>query len=144
MTKTLLPHQQRVVEEQAELQKKLDSLGLFIRTGTFVTLPDAERMLLSKQWVAMSSYNDILQQRIRLFNGVKQYTCHKQVLARSMTLGDYYQLQRWGMSVGEDPADAGYLVEYLDGGEPNHPDFAHYISWSPKDVFERDYTENPQ
>lgn len=28
---------------------------------------------------------------------------------------------------------------YLDGGKPNHPDFEHYISWSPKDVFERSY-----
>jgi hypothetical protein len=29
----------------------------------------------------------------------------------------------------------------LDGGLPNHPDFAGYISWSPKGVFERGYEE---
>lgn len=33
----------------------------------------------------------------------------------------------------------GYMVEYLDGGEPNHPNHKGYISWSPKDVFERAY-----
>jgi hypothetical protein len=33
----------------------------------------------------------------------------------------------------------GFLVEYLDGGEANHKDYDGYISWSPKDVFERAY-----
>ena len=31
------------------------------------------------------------------------------------------------------------MVEYLDGGQANHPDHNGYISWSPKDVFERAY-----
>lgn len=35
---------------------------------------------------------------------------------------------------------AGYLVEYTDGGAPNVEGFAGYISWSPKDVFEKAYT----
>ncbi|NWE46351.1 crAss001_48 related protein [Pseudomonas gingeri] len=34
------------------------------------------------------------------------------------------------------PDDAGYLVEYTDGGAPNHPGHAGYISWCPKDQFE--------
>lgn len=33
----------------------------------------------------------------------------------------------------------GYLVEYLDGGKANVPGFTGYVSWSPKDVFERSY-----
>lgn len=32
-----------------------------------------------------------------------------------------------------------YLVEYLDGGRANDSRHAGYISWSPKDVFERAY-----
>jgi hypothetical protein len=34
----------------------------------------------------------------------------------------------------------GYLVEYVDGGTSNVEGFAGYISWSPKDVFEKAYT----
>lgn len=35
--------------------------------------------------------------------------------------------------------DAGYLVEYTDGGAPNHPGHAGYISWSPKAQFDNAY-----
>lgn len=42
-------------------------------------------------------------------------------------------------SRNEDPKEDGYLVEYQDGGKPNHPDYEGYISWSPKDVFEKAY-----
>jgi hypothetical protein len=35
--------------------------------------------------------------------------------------------------------DEGYLVEYLDGGTPNTTEFDNYISWSPRDVFEKAY-----
>lgn len=61
------------------------------------------------------------------------------VNACPMTLGDYNKLQGWLIPEGQNPADDGYLVEYADGGKPNHPDYAGYISWSPKGVFERSY-----
>ena len=32
-----------------------------------------------------------------------------------------------------------FLVEYLDGGQSNHPSHIGYISWSPKGVFEGHY-----
>ena len=35
--------------------------------------------------------------------------------------------------------DEGYLVEYTDGGKANTPQYDGYVSWSPKDVFERAY-----
>lgn len=73
----------------------------------------------------------------------KLYVCHKQVSARPMTRGDYNILQDWELPADQDGADEGYLVEYLDGGKPNHPMFAGYISWSPKAVFEAGYTEEP-
>lgn len=43
-----------------------------------------------------------------------------------------------GVSSRADDRD-GYLVEYTGTGNPNHPDHADYISWSPKDVFEEAY-----
>ena len=35
--------------------------------------------------------------------------------------------------------EEGYLVEYTDGGQANTPDYSGYVSWSPKDVFEKAY-----
>ena len=79
--------------------------------------------------------------RVASFTGAKRYTCHKEVLARPINRGAYNALRGWEMPANENPLDDGYLVEYLDGGGRNHPDFAGYISWSPKDVFERGYSE---
>ena len=72
---------------------------------------------------------------------VKKYVCHKEVYAAPMTRGDYNELRGWVTPRDENPADAGYLVEYIDGGPANHPDFDGYISWSPKEVFEKGYNE---
>lgn len=71
---------------------------------------------------------------------MQRYKCHKEVDAKPMSLGEYNRLRGWTIPPNEDPSAEGYLVEYLDGGGPNHPDFEHYISWSPKDVFEKGYT----
>lgn len=35
--------------------------------------------------------------------------------------------------------DEGFLVEYADGGDSNHPEHERYISWSPRAVFENSY-----
>jgi Protein of unknown function (DUF2829) len=59
-----------------------------------------------------------------------------------MTRGEYNDLRGWPLPADEDGADEGYLVEYFDGGNKNHPGFDNYISWSPKDVFERAYRPN--
>lgn len=67
------------------------------------------------------------------------YIGTKIINAKPMTLGEYNDLHGWKMLPSEYPAEEGYLVEYTDGGKPNHPDFKGYISWSPKDVFERAY-----
>ncbi|KDR25956.1 DUF2829 domain-containing protein [Caballeronia zhejiangensis] len=63
----------------------------------------------------------------------------KTVNAVPMSRLEYNQLRGWTVPEDEDPLDPGYLVEYVDGGKSNHPDFKGYISWSPKDVFERAY-----
>lgn len=73
---------------------------------------------------------------------MKQYTGTKTVLATAMTRGDYNAYRGWMILADEDPTDAGYLVEYTDGGKTNDSRHAGYISWSPADVFERAYKED--
>ena len=68
------------------------------------------------------------------------YIGTKEVYAKPMTRQAYNDLRGWTVPSDENPNDEGYLVEYVDGGNPNHPDFKGYISWSPKDVFESSYT----
>lgn len=63
----------------------------------------------------------------------------KVVNAVPMSRGEYNAVRGWQVPADENPDDAGYLVEYHDGGQANHPQFTGYISWSPKDVFERAY-----
>jgi len=60
---------------------------------------------------------------------VKQYTCIKSVKAEPCDL--YTAQEVMGRKFYKDDCDnmMGYLVEYEDG----------YISWSPKDVFEKGY-----
>ena len=70
---------------------------------------------------------------------LQQYIGVKRINAVPMTREEYNELRGWTVPADENPDDKGYLVEYVDGGKPNHPDYAGYISWSPKDVFERAY-----
>lgn len=74
---------------------------------------------------------------------MKSYIGTKVINAKPMTRGEYNILRGWDLPAGENGADEGYLVEYLDGGKVNVPGFANYVSWSPKDVFERSYIEHP-
>ena len=67
------------------------------------------------------------------------YIGTKQVCGAPMNRLEYNQLRGWTVPADENPDDEGYLVEYLDGGAPNHKDFAGYISWSPKKQFEDAY-----
>lgn len=68
------------------------------------------------------------------------YVGTKVVHACPMTRASYNELRGWELPADEDGNDEGYLVEYADGGKPNVPGFKGYISWSPKDVFEKAYT----
>lgn len=62
-------------------------------------------------------------------------------MASAMTLGSYNDYRGWAIPPDEDPTREGYLVEYEPdpNSKPNHPDHAGYISWSPKEVFEKAY-----
>lgn len=68
-----------------------------------------------------------------------QFIGTKLINAVPMTRLEYNNLRGWELPQDEDGSDEGYLVEYLDGGQANHPDYIGYVSWSPKAVFENAY-----
>ena len=63
----LQPHQQRVVEEEADLAWKVLKLGQFIDAPLFDTVPKSDQVLLIEQRVHMTGYLAILRQRIATF-----------------------------------------------------------------------------
>lgn len=65
------------------------------------------------------------------------YIGTKIVRAKPMTRPDYYGFRGWTIVPTND--DEGYLVEYMDGGERNHPEYTGYVSWSPKEQFDKAY-----
>ena len=67
------------------------------------------------------------------------YIGTKLIRAQAMSRAEYNAYRGWTVPADENGEDAGYLVEYLDGGQSNHPNHVGYISWSPADVFERAY-----
>lgn len=63
----MLPHQQRVVDEKAELDARREKLTAFYSTPVFHGLPESEQTLLLRQGVAMRNYADVLGERIATF-----------------------------------------------------------------------------
>lgn len=63
----LEPHQERVVQEKAELDARLERLVAFIGGATYRLLPEAERMDLRKQRTCMRNLSNILARRIARF-----------------------------------------------------------------------------
>lgn len=63
----------------------------------------------------------------------------KLINAYPMTRLAYNDFRGWELPSDENGSDEGYLVEYLDGGKPNTDRFNGYVSWSPKDVFDKAY-----
>jgi hypothetical protein len=70
---------------------------------------------------------------------MKQFIGVKLIHAKPMTRAEYNAYRGWELPANENGSDAGFLVEYLDGGKANTPDHAGYVSWSPEDVFNRAY-----
>ena len=70
---------------------------------------------------------------------MKNYVGTKKLKAIPMNKEEYCQYRQWEVPLNENPKEEGYLVEYLDGGKPNDERHLGYISWSPKDVFEKAY-----
>lgn len=65
--KSLQPHQQRVVDEKAELDERLLKLRGFFNTDTFRALAVEEHDRLFRQANAMDAYSVVLGERIAAF-----------------------------------------------------------------------------
>lgn len=70
---------------------------------------------------------------------MEQFYGTKRINAVPMTRAEYNSFRNWILPADEDGSDEGYLVEYLDGGKPNTKQYAGYVSWSPKEQFEKAY-----
>lgn len=69
------------------------------------------------------------------------YIGTKLINALPMTRQRYNDFRGWQVPADENPDDEGYLVEYLDGGKPNTEMYAGYVSWSPKEQFDKAYRQ---
>lgn len=74
------------------------------------------------------------------YGDVKTYIGQKVIYAVPMNRKEYNDLRKWELPVDENPNDEGYLVQNADGGNPNVEGFSGYVSWSPKEVFEKSYS----
>lgn len=62
------PRQQRVVDEQIELDDKLSKLKTFCLTDLFQSLPTEEKQRLTEQEMHMRNYSAVLGRRIAAFS----------------------------------------------------------------------------
>lgn len=70
---------------------------------------------------------------------METYIGSKIINAKPMTRQEYNDFRGWQLPSDENGADDGFLVEYVDGGKANTNQYAGYVSWSPKDVFDKAY-----
>lgn len=61
------PHQERVIEERAQLVDKVDKLDAFLFGKTFNSLAEVEQLRLLKQLAYMKMYLNVLGERIAEF-----------------------------------------------------------------------------
>ncbi len=64
---TLLPYQQRVVDEKAELDTRREKLIAFIQSPEFDRISVKDRSLLTRQLMFMDDYSAVLGERICAF-----------------------------------------------------------------------------
>lgn len=62
------PYQQRVLDEQADLEAKIERLAIFIKSPTFETVEPDERARLIRQHAIMEQYSAVLVDRISNFS----------------------------------------------------------------------------
>ncbi|MDE1483413.1 hypothetical protein KKJ17_07670 [Xenorhabdus bovienii] len=63
----MYPHQQRVIDELAELDEKIEKLSDFIGGAIYNELEETDRVLLAMQLSVMKAYSEILHKRINRF-----------------------------------------------------------------------------
>lgn len=155
----MLPFQQRVLDEKADLDKRLAALRGFFMTQTYVEMNITDRALLVQQEGAMVKLAGVLAVRITRFEEntmpkdepkLPRWQCHKQVDAAQILSISHGRLDMQGpgstlhFSVGtksvsdmwmtkHNPEVGGYFVVYDDS----------YSSYSPAAAFEGGYTLLP-
>ena len=67
------------------------------------------------------------------------YIGTKVIHATPMNRQEYNDLRGWQLPEDEDGTDEGYLVQYADNQESNLAGYTGYVSWSPKDIFDKTY-----
>jgi hypothetical protein len=60
-------YQERVLAERDELSERLDKLRTFLNSAKFDAVPRPEQVRMTRQYLAMSSYLDVLNERIAAF-----------------------------------------------------------------------------
>lgn len=70
---------------------------------------------------------------------MQDYYGTKHIKAKPMSRAAYNEFRGWTLPSDENGDDEGYLVEYQDGGKPNVEGYAGYVSWSPKEQFDKAY-----
>ena len=61
------PHEQRVMDEKAELDARLERLRAFMAGQTFRSIDNLQRDLMARQAAYMSAYSQTLGERIATF-----------------------------------------------------------------------------
>lgn len=61
------PHQQRVIDEKTHESEKMDKLEAFMSTPIYASLPAAEQVRLSRQYLVMQLFVQVLSERIAAF-----------------------------------------------------------------------------
>jgi hypothetical protein len=61
------PHQQRVIDELVELDKKIKKLFSFAGSDIYNSLEEADRTLLDIQLSIMDTYSQVLRKRVSRF-----------------------------------------------------------------------------
>ena len=74
-----------------------------------------------------------------MYEELDLYLGVKVVSLKPMNRADYNTYRGWALPDNEDGEDEGYLVEYKEGGEPNHPEHLGYINWAPKEQADKVY-----
>ena len=72
---------------------------------------------------------------------MKQYIGVKFIKAVPMNRANYNKYRDWKLPENENGEDEGMLVEYINSTNKNHPEHENYISWSPKEEFDKAYRE---
>lgn len=118
----LQPHQQRVVNEHAELLQRTEKLDLFQATDIYHNLPEAERRRMDRQLTYMQLYLNVLQERIEAFQSEYERTRFTfQLNGQPVTVDEDGQSQedlvRMVYPECTDTAGISVVYEYADGSQ---------------------------